>query len=396
MTTFTDVLHVCASGDIHAGHPSIDHDKMYNSFTELLYPAIMNSHIFLMTGDFVHMLMMLANNTKYIVQIMNDLVSIHNEYGTIIRFIRGTYSHDRNQLRILANIANSVRGPKVDFKLYEGIGVETISSFKHKTLGTFEHPISIGYIPDNLSFKHADAVANALKESMDLSGISKLNLIGCHGSFDFAYPMGTPLPPGVFTVDTFAHLLDGPILASHIHMPYSKQNVHYTSSYERFKHGEEAAKGFLTATYDLNEWTVRRIKNKSATKYKTITITSADSADAVAEFHKKVHRAFGDDLRGHVRVIFSDILIKHALQAACQDSYPELFFDSKKIKDAEREHLLTTSSDYYEDVAAMVVPTPETLPSLLTDFQQNLRLEKGAEHLAESDFAELLRTLDAR
>jgi len=394
-------LKITNIADIHCGHPRIDHSQMYQNLCNYFYPKVIESHIVFIAGDLCDTLLnMGSSHTTYLLRFIYDLMAISKKYGTKIRILQGTFSHDRNQaFAFEAFIQNKCNGfivdehdAPVDMKVISKISVEEISGFINNGV---PHPdtLKVVYLPDSLPYKKGEEAVDKIKEIFQLVGWSKADLLIGHGTFDFALPINIPLPPCTYTVEMFDDIVDGQIVMGHIHTHYRKQNVSYCSSFERIAHNEEEAKGFLyLERYKDRRWRIFFKENKGAVLFKTITPESNDPDEVVAYFINRVEALF-PDLMGYVRVVHHNPEIRSILNKVCATKYPKLIYTAKTTN-IDKNTALKTVDDYFQDTSDLIIPTKDNLNELVYNhIKQHPALSKLGQSLNMSDVSTILDSL---
>ena len=217
-------------------------------------------------GDIFDTKILLNSQTSLLcIKWMDELVSICKRRNIPIRIIKGTNSHDNNQLDAFDHYARDL-----DFKIFRNCAEE-------ETLPGFD----CIYCPDELmSFpeyleKYRDIIYSAVHDAMFF-----------HGSFDVVLPevsvqesesegsMRLVFPYKLFE-STCRVMLGG-----HWHDGSDAEGDHmyYARSFSRWSFGEENPKGFIYLNYDTEDhsYLVQRIENPCADIYKTYSIFTSE------------------------------------------------------------------------------------------------------------------------
>jgi DNA repair exonuclease SbcCD nuclease subunit len=189
---------------------------------------------------------------------------------TYILIIKGTRSHDLNQLDLFKPLVNNY------FRIYEKAGIEYILDMKLLI-------IPEEYYPDK---KVYEPFLN-VKEPYDW--------VFFHGMFSHAGGYARQGNPNkiCFSWDDFKDNVYGRVSGGHIHKMISYKNIDYTGSFDRDCHGEEDDKGYYLYTYDKKKKKTissEFIVNEDAHKYITILykdIAELSTDDAVKLLSKK-------------------------------------------------------------------------------------------------------------
>ena len=338
-----------STGDLHFGNLRIDSIAMYEKLREYFYPAATEAHLVTIGGDIYDQLITVGSKAHVAAcKFIKDLFLISSKYGTEIRIMHGTYTHDRNQLSVFKALAL----PNTRFRIVNNIDCETIKGFHHRS-GYLNMDLRVGYLPDNLTYKDSKEAVNHLKKVMQVSGMSKVDVLIGHGTFEHVIPPGSGHnPPCLYTYSQFADLVTGPIVMSHIHTPSRYRNVYYCGSFERMAHGEEENKGYYRFTYDGQSWSAVFKPNTKAVKF--ISIKPAENLDvaaAVKYFVDQTEKIFGSDT-GYVRVVHPSSEVRAACSKMCFKRFPDLICTTKatpkKGEDIQLSPEFTPGA--YEDV----------------------------------------------
>ena len=199
-------------------------------------------------------------STEFIKRLIE--VSARNDIR-YIRIIKGTMSHDNNQL---TNLKIFESNESVDFKIHETVASECIDGNE------------VLFIPE----EYMKDVSEFYKEFTD----KKYDMIFGHGMFketsfraskqESAVTLsGAP----VFDSKVMCDMSRGPILFGHIHTSCSIRNkITYVGSFSRWVFGEEEKKGFVVTVYNKDDETFVNefIENDLAEAYDTITVVDID------------------------------------------------------------------------------------------------------------------------
>lgn len=347
--------------DLHFGNPRIDASELYRKLRTYFYPHLAKSHLITLNGDIYDQL--LTVNSKayhFVTQFISDLFRISETYGCQIRILHGTYSHDRDQLSILAALATD----NTRYRIVNKIESEVISDFRCESGEIPGLSLTVGYLPDNLPYRDVTPVVAQLANTLTVIGKDKLNLLIGHGSFAHTLPKNIPLPPLTYTEETFSELVDGIVVMGHIHIHSHKNNIFYCGSFERMSHNEEEKKGFYSFTY-TDKWSNKFIPNPEATPFITHTFTEPDAAKLTRKYLDLVKTAIGDR-RGYVRIIHASPEMRTMLHAVTTRHVPNVILQTKAPKDVEQKILKV--SDIALDVCDEVKPTKENLGNLVYQY----------------------------
>ena len=207
--------------------------------------------------------------TVMAINFIKNLLSITTEHGTAVRIIKGTRSHDFNQLDILKFIKKEVS--EFYFNIIERNSTEEINGVKFL------------YLPEEYPTDYDDFYKENLLSVEDKA----YDIIIGHGMIDFiaftGYEddsenrvHGTP----THKADDLIRVTKGPIIFGHIHEKQEYKNkIYYTGSYSRYSFDTPSEKGFMVFDIDLEDtskFKMEFIENTEAPTYAVIDIDKLD------------------------------------------------------------------------------------------------------------------------
>lgn len=315
------MIHQTFLSDLHFGHPRLDVGKLYSNLEQYFYPELAKTQILFFTGDLTHAILPLFNNvTHFFIMFLTDVLLLAKKYKFKIRAIKGTYTHEREQL----NLLNTLNVYGVDCKIISDVEVEHITNWNNGS----KEELTVGYIPDSIPYRNSNHVLEKVKDLCKCVGLNSLDLIIGHGTFRHTLPEGIRLPNITYEINQFKNLVSGYIVMGHIHTPSKNKNVIYVGSFDRTAHGEEEHKGFLSCTKDKDKWIFKFIPNNTTTPFITVTPTGNNKEEIIADFVKQVESKFPIK-NGNVRFIYSDPEIKVILSKICATRYPQIRVTAK-------------------------------------------------------------------
>ena len=253
------LIHVAIS-DIHFG--ALDAERLYEELKkEFLNKLKKLPRIDLITinGDLYHRIISLNDlDAYYSFKFWDKLKKISKKKNCkFIRVIKGTMSHDVNQLD------NLPLDDDIDIKIIDQVESEVLFD-RYRVL----------YLPEEYIKNPKEYYEEYFNKEYDL-------IVG-HGQFEetsfINFDSETTMEAApVYDAKLFLNICKGPIIFGHIHDAIIlKKRIFYTGSFTRWKMGEERPKGFLINIQDLNNtenFTIVPCENKMARKYVTIDIT---------------------------------------------------------------------------------------------------------------------------
>ena len=248
--------------DIHFGASSSLTMKLYENLNKNFIDKIKqySPDIIAVCGDLFDQKLALTTVESTCAQLFIHRLK-DNFPNSLIILIRGTKSHDLNQLDSFKGLVSE------KFRIYNTVSEDYYKGFRFLV-------IPEEYYPDKTVYE------KYFKTS------EKYDWCFFHGLFSFAgsyaLQVGNKYNKICFTVDDFKDCVFGKVVGGHIHDPLESGNVQYCGSFERWKHGEEKPKGFRIHKYDettkqviLDEF----ITNDDAQKYITLLFSDIDATD---------------------------------------------------------------------------------------------------------------------
>lgn len=262
--------------DIHFG--AQDPEKLYNELKEGVLKYIYELPVIdlvTINGDFYDSKISLdSKHAKFSMLFMKVLLELSRDKKFKVRMIKGTKSHDNDQLKVLEMIN---KDNIYDFRIIYTIESELLFP-----------DLKVLYIPEEY-VEDADVFYKPYIENKNY------DLIFFHGMIAEAMYIGkhqesevTMTKAPVFELTYLTDACYGPVMAGHIHTPMNiGEKFYYTGSYSNWMFGDgENEKGFYHLLYTPIDKTYEMtfIQNKLASKYETITL----DVDNIKEDIKRV------------------------------------------------------------------------------------------------------------
>lgn len=210
-----------------------------------------------------------SDHTKYLFIFLKKLMEICAEKNCKLRILKGTMSHDNNQLDILKYFANL----NVDFKVIETVTEEELFP-----------DMKVLYIPEEY-VDDPDYYTEYFNKEYDMVfGHGMLAEVAFVGKAQSSEVTMKKAP--VFKSDDILKITKSVAFFGHIHKSQCiKGRIYYTGSYSRWVYGEEEPKGFMMCVYtpDTGNYEVEFIENKNAPLYNSMII------DYGSSFYKDDH-----------------------------------------------------------------------------------------------------------
>ena len=251
---------IATIADIHFN--AVKPELLFKQLNEIFLEYLRNEKVdmVVIAGDFYDSIISLnSKSAKYSIEFITELIKISYHTGIkYIRMIKGTSSHDNNQLE---NLKIFERSKDLSFKIFNTVTSEEIEGFKFL------------YVPEEY-MKNPDEY---YEEYFD----EKYDMVFGHGMFrETSFQASkqesaiTLSKAPIFDSDKFCKMSKGPVIFGHIHKScVIKDKIYYVGSFSRWVYGEEEPKGFLITYLNPNgEFTNTFIENKLAEKYDTYTV----------------------------------------------------------------------------------------------------------------------------
>jgi DNA repair exonuclease SbcCD nuclease subunit len=333
-------LYGLAIADIHFGKK--DDVKLYDELNATFIPKVEKEgddiDYIVLSGDlFDRILKMNEVGSSLCIKFILQLVDLSIKHDFKIRILKGTKTHDFNQLNNFKSI-EAKHYPR--FKIINTVEEEEI----------FPDTFFL-YLPE----EYMEDPKEYYKPFFELEEGVKYDMIFFHGTFDFVgyipnieserHVKNAP----VYNSEQIAELVWGKAIGGHIHTRHIYKNkIEYTSSYSRFAFGEDKPKGFVEIWYDQNslECVTKFIENENAPRYVTIDMESLDGS---LEEKMKIINELKKEYE-HVRIIAKDVTDEDvsAMKKLVSDSEDvKLDIKRKDIEDkVDEEYLFIINRDF--------------------------------------------------
>lgn len=347
--------------DLHFGNKLVSSEHMYESLQTYAYKHIQKCDLVILHGDLFHCLLDLNHTaSRMIIVFLNDLFAMSIEHGFKIRILRGTFSHDRNQLMTVSSLSKRFSGSsEIDLKIYDKVSVD------EEHIGD-EH-VSICYLPDDLPYKSEQEVLDVVRELLSNRKLDKVDMIVGHGYCKHVLPYGITGPPVTYTFEGMSSVCKHMAVFGHIHTPSIKKSkgltIIYIGSMERMAHGEEERKGFLTI--DTSTWTSTFIENKNTLIFSTYKSTSMDMEFLTQDFIKWMSTLpLSKDKPNHIRVIHESRDARKLLGKIISDMFSEYtcVYTSMKLSDGNSA---ITDTSLVVAAPTLTIPTEDNIIILI-------------------------------
>ena len=202
-------------------------------------------------------------SSELIVQFITSLCKLSNQYNFLFRIIKGTKTHDYNQL----NVFKSFESNYPLFKIINRVETETIEKENES--------FNILYLPEEYIDNIYEYYSDYFNQEYDM-------ILG-HGMIDFVSFTGTEDENSerfvknapVFKAKDLMNICNGYVIFGHIHDFHEyKDKIYYCGSYSRFSFADTEDKGYIytSVSKDSSKNIIEFYVNEKAPKYHCIDL----------------------------------------------------------------------------------------------------------------------------
>lgn len=327
-----DIFVTVFIADIHFG--AVKSDVLYHELTERFLKVINNKRIDMIVfgGDLFHNIITMNYSTSHIVLLFMRNVFDICEKNNIkyVRIIQGTMSHDNNQLH---NFHIFEKETSVDFKIILSVQEETLPE-----------GIRILYLPEeymkNPSEYYREYLEDVNKRYDFIFGHGMVEEVAFVAKSQESENTMSKAP--VFKSKQLINACRGPVYFGHIHTRTQvRDHLHYPGSFTRWRHGEEADKGFFLSMYSVKEHKYRHefVVNDLAPTYLTVNISPGQE---YVENPDKIVQRIKEVPADNIRIIFEvpdNLDCTYAIQYLTEvyRNNSKVKFMTKNTKELQRE-----------------------------------------------------------
>lgn len=234
-----------------------------------------------------------SEHTKRIFGFLRDLIEICKEKEAKLRIIKGTESHDNQQLDAVNNFFD------------ETCDVKIINKVEKEYL--FDN-LKVLYLPEEYMKDPNEYYKEFYNDNYDMIfGHGMVREVSFVAKSQQSEVTMSKAP--VFNTKNLLSMTKGPIFFGHIHKAQTiKNDFYYVGSYSRWVFGETEPKGFMTVAYtpDNGAYEVEFIENKNARTFDTMVVDaeSFNNKDVHDQMQYLLH-IVKNSPSDHLRVIFN-------------------------------------------------------------------------------------------
>ena len=246
--------------DIHIGHQDVEQNrKEFIPFIEEIHKVAKKCKkdkiIFggvAITGDFFdHQISVNSSHAKFAMELINEIATIVESYNGYTILLRGTRSHDLDQLMI--------------FKSFE----DQFSNFfivnDLSTIEVFDYSILL--VPEEYMKNQTEYYEDAFSDTYDIIFAHGFCAFNCFSKNEVERPMAN-MP--IFDQEELTRVARVSIFGHDHKYKVYRESVYYNGSWSRLCHGEEDEKGALLLYIDDDKTKVTRIINKLVPIYRSV------------------------------------------------------------------------------------------------------------------------------
>lgn len=259
--------------DVHLFHDKTKTEHILFGLQKALadHERLSDVDIIFISGDlFDHSVFLPNKDISLVLKFLNHLLNMCHKYDIVLRVLEGTPSHDWKQSRMIEDL-NKMRKEPVDAKHVEVLSIEHIEKFG----------IDVLYVPDEWGTSCADTFEE-VKMLLQEKGLEQVDLSIMHGCFNYQFPVNLVGKPDVHDENSYLSITKYLVIIGHYHTHSKFERIVVPGSFDRLKHGEEEAKGYLKfSIWDDGRYEVQFVENKVAMIYKTLDFRSMEIIDII-------------------------------------------------------------------------------------------------------------------
>lgn len=263
--TLGDNYCILNAGDIHFSYNNAK--SLYSELQNYLFNEIEENKdvldMVVITGDIFHYELKASSEAaRYAYAFLGDLIHICNKYKIVLRILKGTASHDCEQLSAVSMMHLHDEYFKV---INKAEAEEVFNGFKVLYLPE-EYPVDMHEYYKELVFDVPD---------------KEYEFVFFHGTMEFQAFSGQKYESEkaiesapVWKCEDMIRITRGIVTGGHIHTACNYKNkIFYHGSFSRMAQGEESPKGYNIYDYlSPDDFEVYRIINEGAPEYKQINL----------------------------------------------------------------------------------------------------------------------------
>lgn len=251
---------LAVASDIHFGHRRVPAAFIAENWFKYVTDELMASlDMFVLAGDVYDRLLALNNHQVYdIDRWIYRFCVMCKQHDVTLFILEGTESHDREQSErfVLINEAIGKVGAKIRY-------IRDLTVWYEERFD-----MNFLFVPDEWHHDPKETLRQ-VHTLLETKHLTQVDFSFMHGNFGYQLPLvsNAPKHDEQSYLDITKHL----IFIGHVHTRSQYERIHAQGSFDRLKHNEEEAKGFLVTTlYENGQTEVEFIENLTAKRFDTI------------------------------------------------------------------------------------------------------------------------------
>lgn len=360
-------LRIVSISDIHLGHLTTETASIITNLRTYFLPKLAECDLLLVDGDVFDSGLGLSDaDTGLIIAFFIELFILCDQLGIIIRFVRGTFSHDRKQCENLVVLHQKFKFTN-SLRYFDTVSLEYIDELNLRML----------YLPDDLPYKSADEVIALAKSKMADMGWDTVDYACVHSYFDHHLPPDMPHKPKICYTAAQFEFVTRYVFCGHVHQGGQTGHILTNGSTDRLSHGDEGKKGFFYVVDDGEDALITHVENKGAAIYATKDLCEHTDPQAAIQSFLEWARSFPSDRMINLRAIHGSSEVRTVLGRIMLKEFPHVRYRQKVPSGAELE----AANPPPMNTTVHSTPTRDNLPELIL----NYHLAKGTEHTLTAD-----------
>lgn len=248
-------------GDIHLGHRLTPTEEIIENLeTVITTQRLKEIDMLIITGDLYDRQLNNGDpDTNAINRWITNLLMRCSLYNVMVRLVKGTPSHDREQLNFFVEQTVNAK-IDVDLKYVEELDIVYESKLDAHFL----------YIPDKWR-SSTEVTLLEVKKLMESKKLKQVDFAIMHGAFSYQLPSIVKEP--THDEDEYLKLVKYHILVGHVHIMTINDRIFAAGSFDRICHNDEIPKGlFFNTVKEDGSYTSEFIENKNAKQFITLDV----------------------------------------------------------------------------------------------------------------------------
>ena len=356
----TEAIKLLYISDIHFGLGRMDSREMADNFQQMVFPYVEQADAIFINGDFFDTVVSFDHYLfDPLYETILKLYQLCEHYQITLRFLQGTWEHDRNQLKRL-NAFYKNNNFEFPFKVIEHIDAEELL-FKNRSLRFI-------YAPDDLPVKSSDDIIAIMQEKLQSLGWSYVDYACLHGFFDFTFPEGISQENRIIYHEHQFPFVKKMIDVGHVHQHRVNGKVISNGSFDRLVFGDEDPKGFLFVEDYENFYKAHFIENTKAALFDTLLIGQERDSQIISDKIHRHLRSRQSERKISLRFVIEALEQREMIKAFMLEHYPQINCHFKKIDEKDKQHILLTASDLMIPTKTRIAPTLKTIGQFVKSY----------------------------